>query len=199
MTSQRLAGDRSLAETLEAKVRIIVGADHVGLALKNEIRDHLLASGYEVDDAGTATPEPVDYPDIAEAVAEDVVAGRHHRGILVCGTGIGMAIAANKVPGIRAAQVSDPYSAERAAKSNDAQIITLGAQTMGVETAKLLVEAFLRSEFAGGRSAPKVAKIVAIEARHVCATGLPGADHADQPPTADVTPATPRTTAKLRS
>ena len=169
-------------------MRIIVGSDHCGLALKNEISDYLRAAGYEVDDAGTSTPEPVDYPDIAEAVADDVAAGRHDRAILVCGTGIGMAIAANKVPGIRAAQVADPYSAERAAKSNAAQIITIGSQTIGAETAKLLVGTFLRSEFAGGRSAPKVAKIAAIEARHSRPSGPRPEMEADDRATTDSEP-----------
>jgi ribose 5-phosphate isomerase B len=145
-------------------MRIVVGSDHLGRALKDALRDHLRAQGYAVDDAGTNGDEPVDYPDIGRAVAEDIAAGRHDRGVLVCGTGIGMAMAANKVPGVRAAQIADPYSAERAAKSNDAQIVTLGALTVGVEAAKLLVDAFMRSEFAGGRSAPKVAKIDAIDA-----------------------------------
>jgi ribose 5-phosphate isomerase B len=144
-------------------MRIIVGSDHLGRALKDALRDHLRDGGWQVDDAGVATDAPVDYPDVARAVAEDIAAGRHDRGVLVCGTGIGMAMAANKVPGIRAAQIADPYSAERAAKSNDAQIVTLGALTVGVETAKLLVDAFMRSEFQGGRSAPKVAKIDAID------------------------------------
>ncbi len=145
-------------------MRIIVGSDHLGRPMKDALRDHLRAGGWEVDDAGVSSDDPVDYPDVARAVAEDIAAGRHDRGVLVCGTGIGMAMAANKVPGIRAAQIADPYSAERAAKSNDAQIVTLGALTVGVETAKLLVDAFMRSEFQGGRSAPKVAKIDAIDA-----------------------------------
>jgi ribose 5-phosphate isomerase B len=147
-------------------MRIVVGSDHLGRGLKDALRDHLRSQGFEVDDAGTFTDDPVDYPDIGRAVAEDIAAGRHDRGVLVCGTGIGMAMAANKVPGIRAAQIADPYSAERAAKSNDAQIVTLGALTVGVEAAKLLVDAFMRSEFAGGRSAPKVAKIDAIDAAY---------------------------------
>ena len=145
-------------------MRIVVGSDHLGRALKDALRDHLRAQGFAVDDAGTFGDDPVDYPDVGRAVAEDIAAGRHDRGVLVCGTGIGMAMAANKVPGIRAAQIADPYSAERAAKSNDAQIVTLGALTVGLEAAKLLVDAFMRSEFAGGRSAPKVAKIDAIDA-----------------------------------
>jgi ribose 5-phosphate isomerase B len=148
------------------KLRILVGSDHIGLPLKNAVRDHLVSLGFQVDDSGVQTTEPVDYPDVAVAVAEDIAAGKHDRAILVCGTGIGMAIAANKVPGVRAAQIADPYSAERAAKSNDAQIVTLGSQTIGPEAAKLLVEAFLASDFAGGRSAPKVAKISMIEERH---------------------------------
>ncbi len=144
-------------------MRLIVGSDHFGRPLKDALLVHLRAQGHDVDDAGANSDDPVDYPDVAQAVAEDVAGGGHERGILVCGTGIGMAITANKVPGIRAAQIADPYSAERAAKSNDAQIVTLGAQTVGVETAKLLVDAYLRSEDAGGRSAPKVAKMIAVD------------------------------------
>ena len=147
-------------------MRVIVGSDHFGRPLKDAIRDHLRTAGYAVDDAGTNADDPVDYPDVALALAEDVASGAHDRGILVCGTGIGMAITANKVPGIRAAQITDPYGAERAAKSNDANIVTLGAQTMGVETAKLLVDAYLRSDFAGGRSLPKVEKMNAADAKY---------------------------------
>lgn len=164
-------------------MRIVVGSDHYGLALKDALRDYLREAGHEVDDVGTAG-DPVDYPDIAEEVATDIATGHHERGILVCGTGIGMAIAANKVPGIRAAQVMDPYSAERAAKSNNAQIITLGGQTTGVETAKLLVESFLRSEFAGGRSGPKVAKIADIDARYRRAPASSKESEAQVPPQA---------------
>ena len=150
----------------ERPMSVIVGSDHIGLPLKNLIRDHLRGRGLRVDDAGTDSADPIDYPDVAQAVAEDIAAGHHTRGILVCGTGIGMAIAANKVPGVRAATIADIYSAERAAKSNDAQIVTLGSQTIGAETARLLVDAFLASEFAGGRSTRKVAKITLIEERH---------------------------------
>jgi ribose 5-phosphate isomerase B len=144
-------------------MRLIIGSDHLGRPLKDALVEHLRALGHDVDDAGTLDDRPVDYPDVARVVAEDVARHGHERGILICGTGIGMAISANKVPGIRAAQIADAYSAERAAKSNDAQIVTLGALTTGVETAKLLVEAYLRSEFAGGRSAPKVAKMNALD------------------------------------
>jgi ribose 5-phosphate isomerase B len=115
----------------------------------------------------------VDYPDVALTVARAVARGDHGRAILVCGTGIGMAIAANKVPGVRAAQAHDPYSAERARKSNDAQVLTLGARVVGPELAASLVRTWLQAEFAGGGSQRKVAKITAAEGR------LPGSAGAD--------------------
>jgi ribose 5-phosphate isomerase B len=146
-------------------MRIVVGSDHYGLDLKNLLKAYLAEQGHTCDDLGTYSHDPVDYPDIALQVAEDIAAGKHERGILICGTGIGMAIVANKVPGVRAAQAHDVYSAERARKSNDAQIITLGSQIVGPELAKLLIDAWLRSEFAGGRSTPKVEKIKAIDER----------------------------------
>jgi ribose 5-phosphate isomerase B len=157
-------------------MRVVIGADHVGLDLKNAIRDQLIHDGYDVTDLGVNETTPVDYPDVALAVALAVVSGDHDRGILVCGTGIGMAIAANKVAGIRAALIYDPHSAERAAKSNDANIATLGSRTLGVETAKMLVGSFLRSDFAGGDSARKVAKIKLMEERF---GGGPGAHKTD--------------------
>lgn len=138
---------------------VAVGSDEAGLDLKKALMEYLLARGIKVTDYGCYSPDPVDYPDVALKVSEAIVSGRHDRGILVCGTGIGMAIAANKVPGIRAAQCHDVYSAERARKSNNAQIITLGARVIGVELAKVILDAWLRSEFEGGRSTRKVAKI----------------------------------------
>jgi ribose 5-phosphate isomerase B len=147
-------------------MRIALGSDHYGLPLKKFLVEHLRERGYEITDFGTHTMEPVDYPDIAEKVAEAVAAGQYDRGILVCGTSIGMAICANKVPGIRAAQVHDAYSAERAAKSNDAQIITMGSEVIGPGLAKVLVDIWLASEFAGGRSAPKVEKIRKLDEKY---------------------------------
>jgi ribose 5-phosphate isomerase B len=147
-------------------MRLVIGSDHLGFPLKELLRTHLAARGYECADLGAYDTEPVDYPDVAAALAREVADGKHDRGILICGTGIGMAIVANKIPGIRAAQVQDIYSAERAAKSNDAQIITLGALVTGVELAKKLVDAYLASEFAGGGSARKVEKIKAVDARY---------------------------------
>jgi len=142
---------------------ILIGSDHYGLMLKNPIRDYLIEKGYEVKDLGVNSEEPVLYPEIAIKLCEELKAGNYSRGILVCGTGIGMAIVANKIPGIRAAVIHDPYSAERARASNDAQIATLGSLVIGVNAAKKMVEIWLESEFAGGRSLPKVEMIKALD------------------------------------
>lgn len=144
--------------------RIVVGADHLGVELKRAIVEHLRAKGHEVTDLGVDRAEAVDYPDIARPLAERVAAGEFPRGILICGTGAGMAITANKVPGVRAVCVQDPYTAERAIASNNAQVITLGAQITGAPVARMLVDIWLANEFQGGRSAPKVAKIDAVDA-----------------------------------
>lgn len=149
-----------------SKLRVAIAADNLGFQLKNDLMAHLKAGGYDVQDLGVDSEVPVDYPDIGGAAAERVATGEFDRGILVCGTGAGMAICANKVPGIRAVCVADPYTAERAKASNDAQIITLGALTTGRELAKKLVDIFLQAEFQGGRSAPKVEKIMKIEQRY---------------------------------
>jgi ribose 5-phosphate isomerase B len=107
-----------------------------------------------------------DYPDVAAEVAEAVARGEHDRALLVCGTGLGMAIAANKVHGVRAATAHDAYSAERARKSNDAQVITMGARVIAPEAAEKVLEHWLASEFEGGRSIPKVEKIKQLDARY---------------------------------
>ena len=144
-------------------MKIAIGSDHLGLELKNIIRDFLKEKETEANDFGTMSKEPIDYPDIAKKVAKAVAKGDCQRGILICGTGIGMAIAANKVKGIRAAVCHDLYSAERSRKSNNAQIMALGALIIGSELAKKLVEVWLNSEFQGGRSERKVKKIMEIE------------------------------------
>ena len=145
---------------------IVIGADNMGLPLKNAIRDYLLKKGYKVDDMGVNVSDPVDYPDVGAALAEAVGAGKYERGILVCGTGAGMAIVANKVPGVRAVAVYDPYTAERAVASNNAQVITFGAQITGTSVAEKLIDIWLDSEFQGGRSAPKVAKIDNLDEKY---------------------------------
>jgi ribose 5-phosphate isomerase B len=147
-------------------MKLAIGSDNFGFALKVRVTAHLAETGHEVVDFGCPDESPVDYPDVALEVAEAVAGGRFARAILICGTGLGMAIVANKVPGVRAAAVSDPYSAERAVKSNDAQILCLGGLVVGAEVAPLLVDHWLSSSFAGGRSTAKVEKIKAIDDRY---------------------------------
>ena len=149
-------------------MRVAIGSDDAGFFLKEILRQHLEQRGVELHDFGvaTGTPTDLDYPDIAHAVAQAVAAGQEDLAILVCGTGIGMAITANKVPGVRAAQAHDVYSAERARKSNDAQVLALGARVIGPELAKMIVDAFLASDFAGGGSTRKVDKIKTIDAAY---------------------------------
>lgn len=137
-------------------MKLAIGCDEAAYDLKQIIKQYLTDTGHDVTDFGTHDGAPVLYPNIAFALAEQVAQGVYPRGILLCGTGIGMAISANKVPGIRAAQCHDTYSAERASRSNDAQIITIGARVVGPELAKVIVDAWLNSSFDGGRSQPKV-------------------------------------------
>jgi ribose 5-phosphate isomerase B len=152
--------------TSPSATRIVIGADHLGLELKSAIREHLTQGGWNVTDMGVSDAAPVDYPDIGQALAERVAEGEFDRGILICGTGAGMAITANKVPGVRAVCVQDPYTAERAIASNNAQVITMGQLITGPAVAKMLVDIWLANEFQGGRSAPKVAKMDAIDRKY---------------------------------
>ena len=145
---------------------ILMASDHFGLPLKNALRDYLRENGYQVEDFGVNDPTPVDYPDVGEAAALQVVARGIERAIFICGTGAGMAIVANKVPGVRAVCVTDPYLAERARASNDAQVMTMGSQVTTFEVAKKLVNIWLDNEFQGGRSAPKVAKLKALDVKY---------------------------------
>jgi len=128
--------------------KIAIGSDHKAFYLKENIKEYLQELGYEPIDFGCYDPNiPVDYPDIAVVLAESVSRNEYDRGILLCGTGIGMAIVANKIPGVRAACCHDPYSAERARKSNNAQIITMGSQVVAPSLARLLLDHWLNSEF----------------------------------------------------
>jgi len=146
-----------------AERRVVIAADHLGLPLKEAVKAHLEAQAVEVVDLGVNAVDPVDYPDLGRALAERIAAGEFERGILVCGTGAGMAITANKVPGVRAVCVADPYTAERAIASNNAQVITLGAQITGPAVAQMLVDIWLKNEFQPQRSGAKVAKIDALD------------------------------------
>ena len=142
---------------------IAIGCDEAGFELKQILKQVLVDRGLDVEDFGTHDTQPVLYPDIAFATAQSIVDGRNDRAVLLCGTGIGMAISANKVPGIRAAQCHDTYSAERARRSNDAQVITIGARVVGPELAKTILHAWLDSEFEPTRSGPKIARIREFE------------------------------------
>jgi ribose 5-phosphate isomerase B len=148
-------------------MKILIGCDDAALELKATLVKYLAERGHEAIDVGVEPGEAVDYPEIAKRLALQITEGRTERGILLCGTGIGMAIAANKVPGIRAACCHDMYSAERARKSNDAQIITMGARVIGPELAKSLLGVWLESEFSGGGSTRKVEQISAIERQYL--------------------------------
>jgi ribose 5-phosphate isomerase B len=144
-------------------MRIALGADHAGYELKEAIRQHLLSRGVEVQDAGTHSAESVDHPDYARAVSEQVAAHAVDTGILVCGTGIGMSMAANKVPGIRAAKVNSESEAELAREHNDANVLTLGARVIEPDAAMRIVDRWLATPFSGGRHQRRVDKIMAIE------------------------------------
>jgi len=144
-------------------MKIALGCDEAAIELKNIIIEHLHILGYETEDYGVYTNEPSLYPETAVKVATSIVEGKHERGILLCGTGIGMAISANKVPGIRAAVCHDIFSTERSRKSNNAQIMTMGARVISGELAKMLVSRWMECDFAGGGSAAKVEKIMEYE------------------------------------
>ena len=142
-----------------------IGSDHGGFPLKEEIKKHLDEIGVAYKDFGTNTPDSCDYPIYAEAVARAVVSGEVEKGILICGTGIGISIAANKVKGIRAALCGDCYSAEYTRRRNDANVLTMGARVTGGGLACKIVDTFLTTEFEGGRHARRVALIADIEER----------------------------------
>jgi ribose 5-phosphate isomerase B len=144
---------------------VALGADHGGYALKETLKALLTELGYSVVDCGTHSTEPVDYPDLAYAVARLVSSGQAWRGILVDGAGIGSAMAANKVPGIRAALCYDHSSAVNSREHNDANVLTLGAGLIGPNLAKHIVQTWLATPFAGGRHQKRVDKIVEIEQR----------------------------------
>ncbi|MBO8137823.1 MAG: ribose 5-phosphate isomerase B [Desulfotomaculum sp.] len=148
-------------------MKLAIGCDHAGYELKNEVIDYLKEfEGVEVEDCGTYSTESVDYPDLALKVAEAVAFGGADRGIIICGTGIGISIAANKVPGIRAANCHDKYTARMCREHNDANILAFGSRVISGETARELVKTFLETDFAGGRHQRRVEKIAEIEKKY---------------------------------
>ncbi len=144
-------------------MKIAIGADHGGFELKNQLRDALIAAGHQVRDFGANTAESSDYPDYAGAVAHSVANGEAERGILVCGSGVGMAIAANKVKGIRAAVGMTEELVALTRQHNDANILSLGARFTDPTTAQTLVKTFLDTNFEAGRHERRVAKIAGLE------------------------------------
>jgi len=148
-------------------MRIVVGADHAGFALKQEVAEALRQAGHEVVDVGAHSTEPVDYPDSAEAVGRAVVDGRAERGVLVCGSGVGASVAANKLPGIRAAVCHDTYSAHQGVEHDDMNVLVLGGRIVGPALALELVRAFVAARFTGEeRHARRLAKVKALEKRY---------------------------------
>ncbi len=140
-------------------MRVVVGADHGGYALKEILESWLASLGHEVEDVGTHAQESVDYPVYAHAVARRIADGRAQLGVLICGTGIGMSLAANRHPGVRAALVSEPWSAAMARRHNDAQVLCMGGRVTGPDLAKACVEAWMVAEFEGGRHGRRVGAI----------------------------------------
>jgi ribose 5-phosphate isomerase B len=147
-------------------MKIAIGSDHGGLRLKKEVIKHLEKKNIEVKDYGTYTEDSCDYPDFAEKVAEAVVAKEYDYGILICGTGIGISISANKIPGIRAALCSDTFSAHATREHNNANILAMGERVVGTGLALDIVDAFLGSTFEGGRHENRVNKIMEIEKKY---------------------------------
>ena len=144
-------------------MKISIGSDHGGFALKEKVREHLESLGHEVLDCGCFSTESCDYPDFGQAAAAAVAAGTCERGIVICTTGIGISIAANKVKGIRCALCTDPLMAEMTRRHNDANVLAMGADIVGYNLAERMVDVFLTTEFEGGRHARRVDKIMAIE------------------------------------
>jgi ribose 5-phosphate isomerase B len=144
-------------------MKIAIGNDHVAVDMKNHISEYLTNKGYEIVNFGTDSTERADYPVYGKAVAEAVAKGECDLGILICGTGIGISLAANKVPGIRAAVCSEAYSARLTRQHNNANIIAFGARVVGQATAEMIVDEFLNAEFEGGRHQNRIDMITAIE------------------------------------
>jgi ribose 5-phosphate isomerase B len=147
------------------KMRIVAGSDHAGLALKTHLVERLRGQGQEVEDLGTFGSASVDYPDFALAVARAVADGRADRGLLVCGTGQGVAMTANRVAGVRAAVVADTFSAKATRAHNDANVLCLGQRVVGPGLAEDIVDLFLATPFEGGRHAGRVEKMMALDTR----------------------------------
>lgn len=146
-------------------MRIAIGTDHRGFSLRAKLIDLLRSLGHEVDDTGTYTPDAIDYPDVAAQVAGKVSRGEADRGILVCGTGLGMCIAANKFPGVRAAPCHDDLTAELSRRHNDSNVLCLSADLLGERLIDRMIEIWLAAPFDGGRHSRRIQKIIELEHR----------------------------------
>lgn len=144
-------------------MKIAIGCDHTAVSLKKEIINFLQAKGFEVEDFGTQSTESSNYPEYAEKVCKSIQNGEFKRGILICGTGVGISIAANKHKGIRCVVCSEPYSALLARQHNDSNVLAFGARVVGVEMAKMITDAWLQGEFEGGKHKIRVDMITDIE------------------------------------
>ncbi|MDK1011111.1 MAG: ribose 5-phosphate isomerase B [Actinomycetota bacterium] len=145
-------------------MRVVIGSDHAGFELKEQLLAHLKEEGHLVIDVGTDSTEPVDYPDYAAAVARAVVSGEGERGIIVCGSGAGASIAANKITGIRAAVVHDHYTAHQAVEHDDMNVLAIGGRVIGVNTATEIVDTFLSARFSGEeRHSRRLRKVVELD------------------------------------
>ncbi|WP_297455178.1 ribose 5-phosphate isomerase B [Persephonella sp.] len=149
-------------------MKVAIGSDHAGFDYKEIVKKHLEEKGFEVIDKGTYSKESVDYPIFGEAVAQAVASGEADRGIVICGTGIGISISANKVKGIRAALCTNEYMARMARKHNDANILAFGARVLGIDVALGIVDVFFETEFEGGRHERRVNEIKNIEEKNFC-------------------------------
>lgn len=148
-------------------MNLAIGSDHAGFELKRQLIEYTQSLGNRVTDVGTGSTDPVDYPDYAEKVAAPVLDGTSERGILICGSGVGASVAANKIPGIRAGLCHDVYSAHQGVEHDDMNVLVLGARVIGSETARELVHAFLSAKFSGEeRHVRRLSKVQAIEARY---------------------------------
>jgi RpiB/LacA/LacB family sugar-phosphate isomerase len=154
-------------------MKITIGSDHAGFALKKEVMEHLQKRGHQLSDVGTDSTDPVDYPDYAEAVAHGVLQGESERGILICGSGVGASVAANKVPGIRASICHDSYSAHQGVEHDDINVLVLGSRVVAGELAKELCTIFLNARFTGEeRHLRRLSKIRNIEQRYSIASAI---------------------------
>ncbi len=148
-------------------MKVVIASDHAGFDLKSKMGEHIRALGHEVIDAGTHNADPVDYPDFAEAIGKQILEGKAERGVLICGSGVGASVAANKIPGIRAGLTHDEYSAHQGVEHDDMNVLVLGARVIGMEVSRELVERFLAARFSGeARHVRRLEKVKSIEERY---------------------------------